>query len=76
MRQQQRHYVRNALHQLPTIDPDRWADTLSEMSATLAQVEDCFQHHCLQCGAHADSTCVLTGGDAKCLYLQQLEPEA
>lgn len=75
MQQQQRHYVRVALRQLPAVDPDRWSATLSEMSAMLANADDCFKHHCLQCGAHADSTCVLTGGDAKCLFLEHLDTE-
>ena len=74
VRRQQRHYVRTALRQLRGLDPERWAGIASEISAALAGADDCFKHYCLQCGAHADSTCVLTGGDAECAYLQHSTP--
>lgn len=74
VRRQQRHYVRTALRQLHGLDPERWAGVASEMSAALAGADSCFKHYCLQCGAHADSTCVLTGGEAECAYLQHSTP--
>lgn len=72
VQRQQRHYVRTALRQLPEMDAEEWAGTLSEMSAALAMADSYFEHYCLQCGAHADSTCVLSGGDAQCAYLKHV----
>jgi len=74
VRRQQRHYIRTALRQLPGMDPERWAGMLEEMSAALVGADSSFEHYCLQCGAHTDSTCVLTGGDAECAYRQHSTP--
>jgi DNA-binding MarR family transcriptional regulator len=70
MRQQQRRFIRGALKQMPGLDTEDWAKTLTDMSAALMGVDDCFEHHCLQCSAYEDSTCVLEGGDATCSYLE------
>jgi DNA-binding MarR family transcriptional regulator len=72
MRQQQRRFIRAALKQMPAFDAEAWAETLTAMSAALAGADDCFEHHCLQCSAHEDSTCVLNGGDATCTYLEHV----
>jgi hypothetical protein len=42
---------------------------MNEATQALAQADKDFQEFCLQCGAHADGTCVLVGGQAACLYL-------
>ena len=74
VRRQQRHYVRAALRQLPRANSDRWMDILREMSGALARADSSFKHHCLQCGAHADDSCVLAGGNAQCSYLKHIAP--
>ena len=47
----------------------RWIETLSEITNALAKAGSVFEHFCLQCAAHEDGTCVLTGGDAECPFL-------
>jgi DNA-binding MarR family transcriptional regulator len=74
LRRQQRHYIRTALRQLPNADPDEIANLMRDISRALARADTGFKHHCLQCGAHTDSTCVLTGGDARCTYLKHVPP--
>lgn len=69
VREEQRHLVRNALRE-PNIDPDVWLNVLQEMSVSLAKSDRAFKDFCLQCGAYADGGCVLVGGDATCLFLQ------
>ncbi len=69
--QAQRHHLRNALRQAPRHDADQWIEMLHELASALAQADQAFKHFCAQCGAHKDATCVLVGGDAECLYLQQ-----
>ena len=70
VQREQRQRLRIALRLAREESAPRWADTLHEIAASLAKAERVFDHFCLQCEAHADGTCVLTGGDAECLYLR------
>ena len=72
IQREQRHRLRIALRVARGANASRWAETLHEITAALAQAERVFDHFCLQCEAHADRTCVLTGGDAECLYLKHM----
>ena len=70
IRSEQRHLVRNATRLLGGGDADRWIRLLHDITGALARSDLAFEQYCLQCGAHADGTCVLVGGDANCLFLQ------
>ena len=70
VQKEQRQRLRVALRPARKESALRWADTLHEITAALAKAEQVFDHFCLQCEAHADRTCVMTGGDAECMYLQ------
>lgn len=70
VRQKQRHLIRNALRLHEDGQAEHWIDTLQEIAAALAQADQAFEKYCLQCGAHADGTCILVGGDANCPFLQ------
>ena len=70
VRNEQRHLIRNAVRQAAGSDAIAWTETLQRISAALARADKAFRHFCLQCGAHADGTCVLVGGDADCLFLR------
>jgi DNA-binding MarR family transcriptional regulator len=70
VQREQRQRLRIALKPARKESALRWADTLHEITAAIAKAERVFDHFCLQCEAHADGTCVLTGGDAECLYLR------
>lgn len=75
IRRQQRHLLRNALRES---DPDKaqaWTTMLQEISGSLAKSDRAFKHFCLQCGAHADGTCVLVGGEVDCPFLHHHEHE-
>lgn len=67
---EQRHMIRNAVRQAAGANAIEWIQTLERISGALARADKAFQQFCLQCGAHADGTCVLVGGDAECLFLQ------
>jgi len=71
MRRQQRHLLRNAIRSASSPAVDRWIKTLLDAAGSMAQADQAFERFCLQCGAHADGTCVLVGGDAECVFLQQ-----
>lgn len=66
----QRHFVRNAVRDLETKDVASWTSVLDQMARALVQADRRFQGYCLQCGAHANDTCVLSGGPATCLFLE------
>jgi hypothetical protein len=68
----QRHRLHMALRLVRQSGVARWADTLHEIAGALGRADRVCEEFCLQCGAHADATCVLTGGDAKCLYLRHM----
>ena len=70
IRRAQRHLLRSVLRNSRLHDVPAWTGWLQEMAGALAQAEQDLQDFCLQCGAHADDTCVLVGGDANCLFLQ------
>ncbi len=71
VRRQQRHLIRNALRAGDNSSVDRWIKTLQAAATGVAQADRAFEDFCAQCGAHADGTCVLVGGDAQCAFLQQ-----
>ena len=51
-------------------DAAKWADAFHEFASALARADSVCEEFCLQCGAHADTTCVLSGGGAECPYLK------
>lgn len=69
VRKEQRHYVRTALREANGADPAQWIKTMNDVTQALAQADTDFQEFCLQCGAHADGTCVLIGGAAACHFM-------
>ncbi len=73
VRRSQQHYIRNTLRQACGVDAGQWVDMLHGMAAGLVQANQAFENFCAQCGAHADGTCVLGGGEANCLFLQQAD---
>lgn len=74
VRRTQRHLLRNALRLSDANAVARWQETMFEIASAVAKADKAFEHFCLQCGAHADGTCVLLGGDAVCLFLQNGSP--
>ncbi len=69
---QQRHLIRNALRNSGGGKVEKWLKTLRDLTVSLAQADRAFNRYCLQCGAHADGSCVLVGGDAQCLFLEHI----
>jgi len=65
---QQRHYIRSALRDVGGTR-GRPVETLINLANGLVLADTGFEDFCLQCGAHADGTCVLVGGEARCAYL-------
>ncbi|MFQ5413172.1 MAG: MarR family winged helix-turn-helix transcriptional regulator [Phycisphaerae bacterium] len=76
VRRRQRQVLRAAVGLSTAGDTERWIDTLEQVAGALAQADDAFHQFCLQCGAHADGSCILMGGDADCLYLVQTNARA
>jgi DNA-binding MarR family transcriptional regulator len=70
LRSRQRHLIRVALTRAQRREAQPWIGALREMTQALAQADDTVTEYCLQCGAHADGTCILEGGDACCRFLQ------
>ncbi len=70
IRREQRHLLRSALRAAGGGEVDEWITVLQQISSSLARADRVFTHFCLQCGAHADGSCVLVGGDADCLFLR------
>ena len=70
VRREQRHLLRGALRSAGGGEVDEWITVLQKISGSLARADHAFTHFCLQCGAHADGSCVLIGGDADCLFLR------
>ncbi len=73
IRRQQRHLLRNTLRMASQSEARAWTDALQAIAAALASSDEAFEQFCLQCGAHADGTCVLVGGDVDCPFLNQRE---
>ena len=76
VQREQHRQLRMALRLVRQPGVARWADMLHEIAGALGRADGVCEEFCLQCGAHADATCVLTGGDAKCLYLQHMPSPA
>ena len=70
VRKEQRHLLRNAMQAEGGGSVEEWITVLQKMADSLARADRTFTHFCLQCGAHADGSCVLVGGDADCLFLR------
>lgn len=70
VRREQRHLLRSAIRAAGGGEVDEWIKVLQGISTSLARADHAFTHFCLQCGAHADGSCVLVGGDAGCLFLR------
>ncbi|MCH7884842.1 MAG: MarR family transcriptional regulator [Planctomycetes bacterium] len=75
VRRQQRHLLRNTMRLADKRDVERWTTTLHSIAGFLARSDQGFKEYCLQCGAHADGTCVLIGGDADCPFLRRRDPK-
>jgi DNA-binding MarR family transcriptional regulator len=71
VRAEQRHLIRNTVRPLRDRDVDEWVRILERMTVALAQADHTFQHFCLQCGAYAEGTCVLVGGETDCPFLKR-----
>lgn len=70
VRREQRHLLRTALKQAAGANPEKWIKMLGEVTDALTQSGITFEEFCLQCGAHADETCVLGRDDSQCLLSQ------
>jgi DNA-binding MarR family transcriptional regulator len=74
VRRQQRHLLRNTMRLANPDAVQGWTTTLHTIADSLARSDRAFKDYCFQCGAHADGTCVLIGGDADCPFLHRREP--
>ncbi len=70
VRKRQRHIVRSAVRNITEAEVGRWVTALQSVSSGLASADRAFEQMCLQCGAHSDTTCVLVGGEANCVFEQ------
>ncbi|MFQ5422515.1 MAG: MarR family winged helix-turn-helix transcriptional regulator [Phycisphaerae bacterium] len=70
IRHEQRHLIRTAARSISERDVDRWIRAMAQAASALAQADRSFERFCLQCGAHADGSCILVGGEADCLFLK------
>ena len=70
VRKEQRHLIRNATREVNESHAVAWARALEEITGALAKADRTYRSFCLQCGAHADGTCILVGGGADCLFLR------
>ncbi|MFQ5491378.1 MAG: hypothetical protein ACE5GE_11720, partial [Phycisphaerae bacterium] len=73
LRREQRHLLRTAIRLSDKANVEVWIKTLREIANAVARADRTFKQFCLRCGAHADESCVLLGGDANCLFLQHHE---
>jgi len=71
VRRQQRHLLRNTMMLADESDVQGWSGTLHTIAGLLARSDRAFKDYCLHCGAHADGTCVLIGGEADCAFLRR-----
>ncbi len=76
LRREQRHLLRGALRAAGRREVEEWITVLQKIAGSLARADRAFTHFCLQCGAHADGSCVLVGGDAHCLFLRHASTSA
>ncbi|MCP4593114.1 MAG: MarR family transcriptional regulator [bacterium] len=71
IRREQQHMLRSAAKRGPsTGGTTQWNKTLSEVTESLAHACGAFEEYCLQCGAHDEDSCVLSGGKSDCLFAQ------
>ena len=67
IRRKQTQVVRVALELAKHSSKGEWVSILHEITRSLLAADQTYEKFCLQCGAHADGTCVLLGGQACCL---------
>ncbi len=67
---EQRQLVRTALKYAGNGEANTWVATMYSISSAISRADKKFEHYCLQCGAHADGTCVLQGGQSDCAFLK------
>jgi DNA-binding MarR family transcriptional regulator len=70
VRREQRRLTRNTVRRTSKAQTQRWVQTLHDLTGALARADKAFELFCLQCGAHADGSCVLVGGEVPCRFLQ------
>lgn len=70
VRRTQRQLVRGAFRASGNGEADSLADTLETLTKALVASDRAYEKYCLQCGAHADGSCVLVDGDAECVFLE------
>jgi DNA-binding MarR family transcriptional regulator len=74
--ERQRQSVQGAMKKASRAHAEQMVKAMQDLAGDLARADKDFQHFCLQCGAHPDGTCILTGGIADCLFLEQEEDMA
>ena len=72
----QRQGLRDALRNARGIRAGKAAEMLIELTNGLVVADREFQDFCLQCAAHADSTCMLADGEARCAYFKHERTES
>jgi DNA-binding MarR family transcriptional regulator len=77
VRSEQRQVLKRASKQASAAESNRWVEVLGSITEALAMAGDAFEHFCLQCGAHADGSCVLEAGGRKstCAFLEKARAE-
>lgn len=70
IRTEQRHMARAAVKLAEGSKAAKWTELIQDVAGALARADRTFAEFCLQCGGHADGSCVLVGGDATCLFMQ------
>lgn len=63
IRREQLQLLRAAVNLAPHSRVRQWTRTLEAAARALAQSERMFLHFCMQCPAHSDGRCVLSGGE-------------
>lgn len=70
IRKAQRQVARNMVRNAGGRSVSTWINMLSDMASGLAKADKAYEEFCMQCGAHEDGSCVLTGGNSECLFLE------
>lgn len=67
---QQRRIMKTALKNAGISNPSKWVESVQDLTTGLAACDpEIHEQFCLQCGAHLDGSCVLTGGNGMCNFL-------
>lgn len=75
VRRRQLQIVRVALADADNREKAHRAHVVEEITRSLLKAGKAYEGFCLQCGAHADGSCVLVGGKASCL-LRETTPHS